>query len=63
MILQKMSLRNIGIYERANSNLIYFYPNSSNNSLAADMSYEEMQLSASLVANAHLLLIVCQLCF
>tara|TARA_B100002051_G_C16732371_1_gene639054 strand:- start:1556 stop:2860 length:1305 start_codon:yes stop_codon:yes gene_type:complete len=39
-------------YDKANSNVIYFYPNSSNNSLAADMSYGEIQLSASLVANA-----------
>ena len=39
-------------YDKANSNLIYIYPNSLNNSMSADMSYEEIQLSASLVANA-----------
>ena len=43
-------------YDKQNSNLIYFYPNSSNKSLSADMSYEEIQLSASLVANARVVI-------
>ena len=43
-------------FDKANSNLIYCYPNSSNKSLAADMSYEEIQLSASLVANARVVI-------
>ena len=42
--------------DKGNSNIIYFYPNSSNNSLSADMSYEEIQLSASLVANARVVI-------
>ncbi len=39
-------------YDVANQNVIYFYPNSASNSLSADMSYKEIQLSASLVGNA-----------
>ena len=36
----------------ATQNIIYFYPSSESDSLTADMSYKEIQLSASLVANA-----------
>lgn len=43
-------------YDVANQNVIYFYPNSASNSLSADMSYKEIQLSASLVGNAKVVL-------
>jgi len=39
-------------YDRVESNVVYFYPKSSSSALSADMSFEEIQLSASLIANA-----------
>ena len=43
-------------YDVANQNVIYFYPNSASNSLSADMCYKEIQLSASLVGNAKVII-------
>ena len=43
-------------YDVANQNVIYFYPISASNSLSADMSYKEIQLSASLLANAKVII-------
>jgi hypothetical protein len=39
-------------YDRVESNVVYFYPKSSSCAFSADMSFEEIQLSASLIANA-----------
>lgn len=42
-------------YSEQHQNVIYFFPKSSSGSFSADMSFSEMQLSASLVANCNLM--------
>jgi hypothetical protein len=39
-------------YDRVESNVVYFYPKSSSCAFSFDMSFEEIQLSVSLIANA-----------